>query len=269
MTGTAIPIDVVGARRRAPALLARTVAACALDAPTRDAAYALFRGAYDGTDRARFERDLAEKQHVILLHDRESGALRGFSTVLVRELAGPRGPAAVVFSGDTVIDRAYWGQKQLQLAFARLLFRLKLARPGRELYWFLVSKGYRTYLLLANAFPRAVPRFDRPDEPELRRVLDALARERFGAEYDAAGGVVRYASPREHVREGLAPVTAEALRSAHVRFFVERNPGHAAGDELACLAVVRTRDLARTVVRIAAARARRALAVPRGAGTPR
>lgn len=250
LSGTAIPVP-----RRA--LVSRTVAVSSIDAPTRDAAFALFRTAYENTSRERFDCDLAEKQHVILLFDRESGALKGFSTVLVREVESPRGTATVVFSGDTVIDREYWGQKQLQLAFARLLARLKLRDLSRPLYWFLVSKGYRTYLLLANAFPRAVPRAGAEEEPALRAMLDDFATERFGDQYDRVTGVVRYSTPHERVRDGVAPVTREALVSSHVRFFVERNPEHASGTELACLASVRLVDLARAVARIAVARALR------------
>ncbi|HEX2780607.1 MAG TPA: hypothetical protein VHM30_13975 [Gemmatimonadaceae bacterium] len=267
MSGTSATLDTL-AHPAAPrrSLVARTVTAPELDAATRDAAFALFRAAYEGTSRERFEHDLAEKQHVILLHDRDTGALKGFSTVLVRAVDSPRGPATVVFSGDTVIDREYWGQKQLQLAFARLLARLKLEAPARPLYWFLISKGYRTYLLLANAFPCAVPRDGKEDDPALRAMLDALAVERFGPQYDAAAGVVRYDTPHERVRDGIAPVTERALRNRHVRFFVERNPEHATGVELACLADVRLRDLARVTVRICTAQARRALGFP---GAPR
>ena len=260
MSGTSATLDTL-VRPAAPrrTLVARTIAIRELDAATRDAAFALFRGAYEGTSRERFEHDFAEKQHVILLHDRESGALKGFSPVLVRAVDSPRGPATVVFSGDTVIDREYWGQKQLQLAFARLLARLKLAAPARPLYWFLISKGYRTYLLLANAFPRAVPRAGSAEDPRLRALLDAMASERFGGQYDASAGVVRYDTPHERVRDGVAPVTERALANRHVRFFVARNPDHAAGVELACLADVRLRDLARAMLRFSAVRAWRAL----------
>ena len=234
-----------------PRLRAYVVSPRALDLPTREAAFALFRAHYEGADRERFERDLDEKQRVILLRDRGTGALRGFSTVLHREVRVGAGTATLVFSGDTVIDRACWGQKRLQSAFAGLLFRLRLRHPGRPLYWFLLSKGWRTYLLMANHFPRAVPRWDRAEPPELRAALDVLAAERFGAEYHAAEGIVRYATPHERVRDGVAPVDGALLANPHVRFFVERNPGHVRGEELACLAQVRLRDLVRTAAGIA------------------
>ena len=233
-----------------PRLRASIAIPRAIDAATRDAAFALFRAHYEGADRERFERDLAEKQRVILLRD-ERGTLRGFSTVLQRHVRVGGRMATMVFSGDTVIDRSCWGQKRLQSAFAGFLLRLRLRHPRRPLYWFLISKGWRTYLLMANHFPRAVPRCDVVEPPHLRAALDQLAAERFGPEYDPAAGIVRYATPHERVRQGVAPVDGVLLANPHVRFFVERNPGHARGDELACLAQVRLRDLARAVARIA------------------
>jgi hypothetical protein len=260
MSGTSIPLESLSQATAARgALCARTTAVATLDVRTRAAAFALFRATYDNACRARFEHDLAEKQHIILLYDSATNALKGFSTVLVREIETPSGPATVVFSGDTVIDCEYWGQKQLQLAFARLLVRLKLRAPWRPLYWFLVSKGYRTYLLLANAFPLSVPRVGVADDTTLRTVLDDLATERFGAQYDRVCGVVRYATPHERVREGIAPITEAALQNAHVRFFVERNSAHAEGVELACLADVRIADVARAVVRFYRVKVQRAL----------
>ncbi|CAA9319888.1 MAG: hypothetical protein AVDCRST_MAG68-1896 [uncultured Gemmatimonadetes bacterium] len=242
---------------RAAELVARTVRVDELDAGTRDAAFALFDALYEGSDRARFDRDLAEKHRVILLRDRDTGALKGFSTLHLRTLHDLPGRPTVVFSGDTVVDRACWGQKQLQAEWVRVMLRLKLRHPHRPLYWFLISKGYRTYLLLANAFPRAVPRHDRADLPRLRAALDRVAAERFGGEYDPASSRVLYRTPHERVRDGVAPVDDALLRNPHVRFFVQRNPGHARGEELACLADVRLGDLLRVVGRVLWSRARR------------
>lgn len=246
--------DLAPARVPRRSLVASTVPVASVDARTRDAAFALFAGAYEGVSRARFERDLAEKQYVILLRDGASGALKGFSTVLVRDVVTGGRATTIVFSGDTVVDRAYWGQKQLQLAFVRLMVALRLRAPRRRLCWFLLSKGWRTYLLLANAFPRSVPRHDVADDAGLRAMLDALASERYGDDYDGAHGVVRHATPHERVRDGVAPVTPALLGNPHVRFFVARNPDHASGVELACLADVRLRDLARAAARALAAR---------------
>jgi hypothetical protein len=259
MTGAAITLDEAGKAGQHRALTARVVARADLSAATIDAAFALFASVYEGTDRARFVRDLGEKQWVVLLHDRESGALRGFSTVLLRDLVTSRGPAKMFFSGDTVVHPAYWGQKVLQLATARLLLSLKLREPRRPLYWFLISKGYRTYLLLANNFPRSIPRDATPEDRELRALLNEVAHERFGDAYDASTGVIRNCGAHEYVRTGVAPVSESALRSRHVRFFVEQNPDHAAGDELACLAVVRIRDLTRAMARFTVHRVLRAL----------
>ena len=262
MTGAAITLDEAReAGRGSPALRARIVARSDLSAATVDEAYALFASVYHGTDRSRFVRDLSEKQWVVLLHDRESGALRGFSTVLLHEIMTPRGPASLFFSGDTVVNPAYWGQKALQLAVARLLLSLKLRQPMRPVYWFLISKGYRTYLILANTFPRSVPREGGTREEELRALLDHVASERFGDAYDPGTGIIHHAVPHEHVREGIAPVSDSALRNRHVRFFVGRNPHHADGDELACLAVVRIRDLVRATVRFTVHRALRAAGI--------
>ena len=262
MTGAAITLDEAGKARQRRALTARVVARADLSASTVDDAFALFASVYEGTDRARFIRDLREKQWVVLLHDRESGALRGFSTVLVRDIETSRGPAKIFFSGDTVVHPEYWGQKVLQLATARLFLTLKLRAPRQALYWFLISKGYRTYLLLANNFPRSIPREGAPEDSELRTLLNDVARERFGDAYDASTGVIRNCGAHEYVRTGVAPVSESALSNRHVRFFVQRNPNHAAGDELACLAVVRIRDLVRSMVRFIVHRALRALGIP-------
>ena len=258
MTGAAFRLeDSRTATSGIRALRAVVVPRADLALATVDEAYALFASVYDGTNRARFVADLSDKNWVVLLRDRDDGALRGFSTILLRDITTPRGPARLFFSGDTVVSPLYWGDKALQLAIARLLLSLKLRQPSRPMYWFLISKGYRTYLILANTFPRSIPRASTDEDPELRAILDGVASARFPDAYDARTGIIRNDGAHEYVRSGVAPVSERALQNSHVRFFVDRNPHHAAGDELACLALVRTRDLVRATVRFTVRRALR------------
>lgn len=228
--------------------MSRTVPVRLLDRTTIDAAFALFDSLYAGADRNRFEDDLFDKQLVILLRDAADDTLRGFSTVHISEVIHGRRRARLVYSGDTAIHPAYWGQKRLQRAFSMILVREKIRHPTRPLLWFLISKGYKTYLLMVRHFPHSVPRVDRKADHRLTVTLHAVARGRFGNAYDPSTGVVSYHLAKERVRRNVAPIDRPLLTNPHVAFFAARNPGHERGDELACLARIRPIDPFRTMV---------------------
>lgn len=210
----------------------------------RVAMFSLMARYYDGVEREVFLADLAAKEHLIRMFDQE-GVLCGFSTLQRLWLDFGTRRVLVVFSGDTVIDEECWGQKQLQNAFTRYLIRTWLERPFRPLYWFLISKGFKTYLLMRHNFASwPNHRADAPDE--VRAVLDAAARAKYPEHYDPARGLIAF--PREEttqtVKEAYLGLSEEELADPEIRYFVTRNPGHAQGDELCCLALVRLRELA-------------------------
>ena len=75
--------------------------------------YGLLQAYFCGTDRDRFDADLREKEAVFLLRDADSGRIHGFST-LMRMTACIDGKEIVAFfSGDTIVDRDYWGETVL------------------------------------------------------------------------------------------------------------------------------------------------------------
>jgi hypothetical protein len=152
------------------------------------------------------------------------------------------------FSGDTVVERAYWGGTELPRRFARHVFALadaeRRAAPGAAVYWFLICSGYKTYRFLPVFFREFFPTHRRPTPASARRILDTLATHKFRAAYDAPAGVVR-PRPAPRLRPGVAEVGPELLRNPDVAFFVAANPGYAAGDELACLAELRPENLTR------------------------
>ena len=196
--------------------------------------YGLYARYYEGTSHALFRSDLGDKRAVIELRDGE--ALHGFSTLawFDFEVAGERRRA--IFSGDTIIDHRYWGEQTLLEAFCRFAGRLAADHPERALYWFLISKGHRTFRYL-GAFARSYfPNPHAPTPSVEQACIDHLARMRFGAAYVPGSGVIRFPDAHGYLRPQWAGVR-EALRGrAEVEFFLERNPGYRQGDELACLA---------------------------------
>jgi hypothetical protein len=202
----------------------------------RDCMFNLMAGHYDNAGRDRFDAHLAEKPWVILIRENATGLLRGFSTQTLVEATVSGRPVKALFSGDTIMHRDCWGDPALSHVWGRFALSLIDAQPGVELYWFLISQGYRTYRFLPVFFREFYPRHDSPTPDHVREVVDVLARERYPHEYDARAGVVRATAQQYRLRAGLADLTPARLRDPHVRFFHSTNPGHARGDELCCLA---------------------------------
>jgi hypothetical protein len=205
----------------------------------RDEMFALMERHFENIRRSTFDRDLAEKDWVILLSDPDTGELRGFSTQVLSQVDVGGQPINALFSGDTVVDRDHWSDSALARAWGRFALRLIDDLAGRPLYWFLISKGYKTYRFLPLFFHTYYPRPGATAPEAERQVLDALATHRFRSAYDPAAGIIRAGPGKDRLRAGVADITPGRLLDPHVRFFVEKNAGHARGDELCCMAPVR------------------------------
>lgn len=208
----------------------------ALNADDVAAMACLFDRYYEGANPGQFAHDLAGKTHVIELRD--GNALCGFSTLCVDDVdasAGQPRPIRVIFSGDTIIDHAYWGEQALALAFCRFAGSIKSADPGRPLYWLLISKGHRTYRYL-HLFARSYhPRHDGAVSPSLARLAADLAQRRFGDAYDPRTELVRFGPAATRLRPQWHDERSEKRPSPAVAYFLRRNPQYAQGDELVCL----------------------------------
>ena len=204
--------------------------------------FALFERYYDGTGYARFASDLADKDWVVTLRD-ESGALQGFSTLAVYEREFDGGSVRVLFSGDTVVDERHWGQQALAFRWLKLAGEIKAERPQAPLFWFLISKGHRTYRYLSAFSHDFHPAPGRVTPPHTRDLMAFLARDRFGEAYDARAGVLRFQGSSCRLRAGYADVPEAHRRLPEVEFFLAQNPGYAQGDELVCLCELTTANL--------------------------
>jgi hypothetical protein len=233
--GMSISIEVAVVVPRSRRLAAEIVSVSALDRTTLDGMWMVFSRYYAEVTRERFERDLSNKRDVILLRDSGDHSVQGFSTLQVYDRVYRGRSCLTVFSGDTVIDEEYWGQSALHRAFVRYVVLLKLRNPHRPVYWFLISKGYKTYLLLSRNFTTYFPRHDRETPAWERAMIASLARDKYGEAFDETAGVLRFPECEGKLKEGVAPIEAALLEADDIRFFAERNPGHVDGDELCCL----------------------------------
>lgn len=205
------------------------------------AMYRLYAEYYADTSPNLFRSDLDDKDYVIEL--RNGASLRGFSTLALMnyEIAGD--PCRAIFSGDTIIDRRYWGEQALPQAFCRYAGTVKAQRADLPLFWFLISKGHRTYRYLSVFAREYFPNPAWPTPPHVQQHIDLLARRRFGDAYCADLGLVRFPASRGHLKPRWAAVGEGTLKRTDVRFFLERNPRFHAGEELCCITLLETGNL--------------------------
>ena len=207
-----------------------------------DEMFRVFSRYYVGVTRDLFERDLGEKDSVILLVD-DRRRIRGFSSVRVIDLPLGCGRGRAIFSGDTVVEQSHWGDPSLARAFIRLAATTKAQRPDEPLYWFLIVKGHRTYRYLPLFFKRFHPAWNCATSPDIQSLMDRLADDRFGKNYDRNTGIVHFPAPSTRLSEWVAIIPEKDKNRADVRFFLERNPGYRNGDELVCLVEIAESNL--------------------------
>lgn len=197
--------------------------------------YEIFQAHYDHAPLATFLSDLDRKTGVFLLRRKDDGQLVGFSTYAVCPLQVGGRTVRGIFSGDTVIEKAYWGNRALQGAFIKRLLCEVLKNPFMPQYWLLISKGYKTYLLLANNFPEYYPRRDREDE-KLRAIVEAYCEELFPGKLDRESMLLDFGPQANCLKEGVADVTPQLSRDVPaIAFFERRNPTWQRGTELPCV----------------------------------
>ncbi|MEN6626493.1 MAG: hypothetical protein ABFD69_09725 [Candidatus Sumerlaeia bacterium] len=214
----------------------------------RERMFALHRRYFCNSRRDVFGRDMSEKDWVILL--REGVEIVGFSTLQVIPLRALGEDRVFLFSGDTIVDREHWRDSQLAGGFGHFMLRLMRDFPGRPLHWFLISKGYRTYRFLPVFFNRFYPDHAGAAGPEDAELLRAIATHKFGNAFDAGRGLVRLNGRGDRLNPQMCAIPPGRRLDPHVRFFLERNPGYAGGDELACIAEISRPNLNRRAWRV-------------------
>lgn len=197
--------------------------------------FALFRRYYESVSYRSFCADLHGKDEVIVLRDAERH-IQGISTLRSIHVHQDGKRHRGIFSGDTVVAREYWGQRVLGKVFLRYLLAQKLKEPHRPLWWFLITKGYKTYLLMANNFAEHYPRYEAPTPRSRQALLTAFAKAYFPENFREDTGLIEFDHSHGHLKSSIAPITDDMRRNPRIAFFEAQNPNWSEGAELACIA---------------------------------
>ena len=184
-------------------------------------------------DRGVFHADLREKDWVITVSDGQD--LVGFSTIRLYPETVDGRSVRILFSGDTVVHPEYWSRNLLVPPFGAFVARLMEERSGEEIYWFLITKGYRTFMILPVFFRQFVPTLENDTPQGWKQLLDTIAGRRYPDCYDPCTGIVSHCGQRDFLAPELVEVPESRRDGRWVRFFLEKNPGYVRGDELCCL----------------------------------
>lgn len=224
------------------------------------AMFALMERYYQNVTQERFRADLAEKRWAILLSDPHTNQLCGFSTQMLLSLPVGGHGVSMLFSGDTIIAPEYWGDVALSHVWGQLALSLIDAHASSPLYWLLISKGYKTYRFLPLFFHEFYPRHDAATPDWASAMIDAFGRAKFPGDYDPLRAIVRAGKGKDRLRAGVADLTEQRLHDAHVRYFVQKNPDYASGDELCCIAPLTRENFTAAAYRVIGAKPATAMA---------
>jgi hypothetical protein len=202
-----------------------------------DGMFALFKRYYLRTTLEIFQKDLSKKNWCILLYSEADQTLQGFTTLHFFESAHEGHMIGIVYSGDTIIDKAYWGSPTLSQMWIKTVLEVGEDYP-KPLYWLLICSGYKTYRFLPLFYKEYYPHYKRPTPSEMQNLMHKLAGDYFGSEYHPNLGIVRFEEGSTPLVEGIGEIDKKRLKNPHIRFFAEVNPGHVDGDELVCLTLI-------------------------------
>ena len=205
--------------------------------------YRLFCSQFGNVSLQQFVADLDEKNWVLLLHSK-SGDLIGFSSMHVYQTSIDDKAVTLVYSGDTTVDSSTWSDSALSYNMMGAFSWLQRHYNTDQMYWFLLVSGYRTYRLLPVFSQFFFPRFDQPTPDDIKALMDAMAIERFGSNFDPATGVVRLDVPSV-LKDKFRDIPENRMTDSNIAYFAERNPGHLQGDELLCFTELSENKLTR------------------------
>ena len=201
----------------------------------RDTMYSLLSEYYLHVSRQQFERDLAEKEWVVLGTDPITKKAWAFSTLMRLQATVDGERVLALYSGDTVARKECWGGQSTPAVrmLVQLMFNIVKKAGVRRAYWFMISSTHKSYRLLPMLFREFYPSPNHPRSDAAELVLRELTELKHFS-YDPERSIVQFSNPTVF-RPGLAENSDSGATDPYISFYASRNSGESTGDRLASL----------------------------------
>ena len=205
----------------------------------------LMRQNYDFVSKEIFLSDLAQKQHVGLLFDTNQN-IQGFTTYAINPQDCGTNEYHILFSGDTILSPEYWGTQELVRGFCHSVGQFIASDTSKKWYWYLLSKGHRTYMYLPLFFEKYYPSINSNDnDTALKEIVHQVSLKIYPKYWQKDLGILRFDKHLGQLNPALAEATFQKSNKPHIAFFISKNPKFYEGEELVCLAELSPENMKR------------------------
>jgi len=196
--------------------------------------FKVFSRYYENTSMEQFVTDMNKKSGVFIIRRKSDQHIVGFSTMGIYHMDVDGKRVRGIFSGDTILEKEYWGNRSMNMAFTKRLLWEAIKDPLTPQYWFLISKGYKTFLLLSRNFPDYYPHPKR-ENPHLKRIVETYCDELFLGYLNRDRMVLDFGEDYNCLKQNVTPITNEQRQEGDIAFFEKCNPDWERGTELPCV----------------------------------
>ncbi len=188
-------------------------------------------GPHHNVLRPHFEARLLGFAQVAVF--REEGRIAGFTGVRFRRFVVEGSPCQTIYFGQTFLDPSARGRQLIQRTVTRLFLTERARSPLVPWFFWSDALSYKPYLVMARNLDLFFPHPTLPTPPRIRALLDRIGEAYYPGLYDPSSGTVR--RPEARLKEHVAPISEQDLSDPFLRFYAQKNPGHAAGHGLLVL----------------------------------
>jgi len=201
---------------------------------------------YDNLNRTKFESDLSKKHQICLIRSKDT-KIQGFTTFSLETAIINNKQLTYLYSGDTILRKQYWGQSTVAFKALGEIIKYTLNKKNEETYWFLITKGFRTYQLLPLFFKEFYPNCTVKTPLEINDIIDYLSHLKFGAKYEINTQIIK--AEADYLKHELNKITDKRKENKHINFFIEKNKNYIFGDEMPCVARIETKNFTNFALR--------------------